>query len=251
MTAVKRLKRQVEIFGRIGIWAILRARLCVVGCGGNGSQFIVMAILAGFRDFHLIDHDRLEIHNLNRFAAGGVEDIGKLKVDIVKERIQQIEPEVHCSVIPEKAQGQKGKEAIAASDIVVSAVDSASARVYLQQICTKLQKPLLDLGSGGFLTREGKLHLLGSRVSLYVPGSKGACLFCQTLDEAEAAQPQISLVTSNAIACALGLEILLSHLTGYGERMNFATYDSLRHNITIMQVAGREECQYCSTSREG
>jgi hypothetical protein len=126
-------------------------------------------------------------------------------------------------------------------------VDSNAVRAFLQEQCSAQAKPLLDLGSGG-LIQDGELRLLGSRASFYIPG--GACLYHQTLDTADSGLSAVSFATSNAVAAAVGLELLLSWLTGYGEQANFALYDSIHHSLVTMNIAGDSNCQYCAGSKK-
>ncbi len=56
---------------------IAESRLFVVGCGGLGSLFVIEAAHLGFRDFILVDADKLETSNLNRFIIATREDVGR------------------------------------------------------------------------------------------------------------------------------------------------------------------------------
>jgi molybdopterin/thiamine biosynthesis adenylyltransferase len=238
----KRLTRQIRIFGEEGIKRILNTVLCIVGAGGNGNAFSLLAGYAGFRFFHIIDPQKLSISNLNRFLAGGYKDVGRYKVEIVRDRLMAIDKSIQCWTYPSDIRRISRKGILKRSDVVVSCVDDDRARVYLQKKCLELKKPLLDLGSGG-LIRRGKLRTLGSRVCFYDSG--GACLFCQTLRENPAPHSRVSFITPNVIACAVGLEVLLSWLTGYGEQVNFATYDCMRHELFSIKVNRKEDCKYC------
>jgi molybdopterin/thiamine biosynthesis adenylyltransferase len=237
-----RLSRQMDIFGEEGIRTIRNKILAVVGLGGNGSAFALLAAYLGFPKFYLVDYDRLAESNLNRFLCGGYGDIGKLKVGIFKSRLEEISPDIACIALPVDVEDAKASDALAEAHVIVSAVDGNPARVFVQERCLELQKPLLDLGSGG-LIQDGKLRFLGSRASLYIPGE--ACLFCQTLEENDPSLSLISLVIPNAVAAACGLALLLSWLTGYGEKKNFAYYDGISNSLTSMMINRRKDCLYC------
>jgi hypothetical protein len=60
----------------------------------------------------------------------------------------------------------------------------------------------------------------------------------------------VSFATSNAVAAAVGLELLLSWLTGYGEQVNFALYDSIHHTLVTMNIAGDSHCHYCAGGKK-
>jgi ThiF family len=245
MTLPQRLSKHTPILGEQGIKTIRRTKLAIVGMSGNGSPFALLAALKGFAKITMIDPDWLEESNRNRFVFLGKKDVGKYKVDIAKEHLDWLE-EPHYVALPVDVRSRQGISALSKADVIVSAVDSNAVREFLQGQCSAQAKPLLDLGSGG-LVQDGKLRLLGSRASFYVPG--GACLYHQTLDTTESGLSAVSFVTSNAVAASVGLELLLSWLTGYGEQVNFALYDSIRHELVTMNIAGDPNCQYCAGSK--
>jgi hypothetical protein len=246
MTLPQRLSKHTPILGEQGIKTIRRTKLAIVGMSGNGSPFALLAALEGFVKMTMIDPDWLEESNRNRFVFGGRKDIGKHKVDVAKEHLDPIDKEMHCVALPVDVRSKQGIRALSKADVIVSAVDSNAVREFLQGLCSAQAKPLLDLGSGG-LIQDGELRLLGSRASFYIPG--GACLYHQTLDTTESGLSAVSFATSNAVAAAVGLELLLSWLTGYGEQVNFALYDSIRHTLVSMNIAGDPHCQYCAGSK--
>lgn len=247
MNFLDRLSKHIPIVGDDGIEKIRNMRLTIIGVSGNGSPLALMAVLVGVVRIVLVDPDRLEETNRNRFLFGGRWDVGKFKVDVAKEHLDRIDAEMECIALPTDVRSRLGRSALRDCDVVASAVDSNEAREFLQQQCSALGKPLLDLGSGAVL-QEGQLRMLGSRASLYTPG--GACLYHQTLDASVLALSPVSFVTSNVIAAAVGLELLLGWLTGYGEPANFALYDSLKHSLTSMTIAGSEDCRYCRDSQQ-
>jgi hypothetical protein len=248
MTLPQRLSKHTPILGEQGIETIRRTKLAIVGMSGNGSPFALLAALKGFAKMTMIDPDLLEESNRNRFVFGGRKDIGKYKVDVAKEHLDPIDEEylMHCVALPVDVRSKQGIRALSKADVIVSAVDSNAVREFLQGQCSAQAKPLLDLGSGG-LIQDGELRLLGSRASFYVPG--GACLYHQTLDTTDSELSAVSFATSNAVAAAVGLELLLSWLTGYGEQVNFALYDSIRHTLVTMNIAGDPHCHYCAGSK--
>jgi ThiF family len=242
MTLPQRLAKHTPILGEDGIRTIRRTKLAIAGMSGNGSPFALLAALEGFCKMTMIDPDWLEESNRNRFVFLGRKDVGKYKVDIAKEH-----EEMHCVALPVDVQSKQGIRALSKADVIVSAVDSNAVRAFLQEQCSAQAKPLLDLGSGG-LIQDGELRLLGSRASFYIPG--GACLYHQTLDTADSGLSALSFVTSNAVAAAVGLELLLSWLTRYGEQANFALYDSIHHTLVTMKIAGDSNCQYCTGTKK-
>jgi hypothetical protein len=232
----------VRILGKDGIEKILRTCIAIVGLGGNGSALAFFSVLAGFCKFILIDPDTLTRSNLNRFMCGGEKDIGKTKVELVKQRILDIDSGCSVEVVFDDVRSEQGVAALEKADAIFSAVDNNVTRIFLQKFCIEHRKPILDMGSGCSI-ENGNLVLLASRASLYVPG--GACLFCQTLEEEEPALTHASLVIHNVIAAAHGLGLFLSWLTGCGESHNLVFNDCIKHTSIALRVERRQDCPYC------
>jgi molybdopterin/thiamine biosynthesis adenylyltransferase len=237
----RRLSRQIRILRRDGIEKILRTNIAITGLGSNGSALAFFSALAGLKNYILLDRQALSATDLNRFLCGGEKDIGKPKVDLVKRHILEIDSSSKVETVFADVRSAEGIAALEKVDAVFSAVDNNLARVFLQKFCLH-RKPLLDIGSGCSI-ENGKLVLLASRASLYVPG--GACLFCQTLDEEEPVLTHASLVIPNVIAAAQGLGLFLSWLTGCGEKHNFIFNDCLSHKSIGFKVERRKDCPCC------
>lgn len=58
------------------------------------NPFVIEAMHHGFKDFILIDPDKLEEHNLNRFYGGNREDKGKFKTEILKRILTEFNPSI-------------------------------------------------------------------------------------------------------------------------------------------------------------
>ena len=243
MKVPERLSKHAPIVGEEGIEKIRRTRLTIVGVSGNGSPAALLAALTGFGQLTLVDPDILEESNRNRFVFGGRTDVGRYKVDIAKEYLDRIDSDIESIALPVDVRSRQGRSAVRRADVVVSGVDENEAREFLQEQCSGLRKPLLDLGSGG-LVQDGQVRMLGSRVSLFVPG--GACLYHQTLAPDTPALSPVSMAMPNFIAAAVGLELLIGWTTGYGKQINFALYDSLQHSLISMNIAGDPGCPFCA-----
>lgn len=239
---MERFERQLKIFGKNGQKLIQKIKLCVVGVGGNGSAFLIMAIRFGFRFFYLIDPDKLELSNMNRFFLGGLKDVGRLKVEVAKETLLRFDENIVCQFIPKYVQSVEAREALKKCDGVMGCVDNDDTRIFVQKICLELKKWLLDFGSGG-VVREEKLTVLGSRACLYLPGN--ACLGCMGFLQEPLPQARISLVTPNAAIVSAGIEMLTAHLTGWTEPVNLIWYDSMTHEMRSFFVKKKKNCAFC------
>src|SRR5262245_63299429 len=109
---------------------IRKTRLLIAGCG-IGSSLAVCAARIGFNNFVLVDGDVVDAHNLNRqfyeFA-----DIGKPKVDALKDKIVRINPEANVETINANLNAENTHAIVGKADIVFDTVDFLDLPAILQ-----------------------------------------------------------------------------------------------------------------------
>ena len=86
-------KRTEGLLGKEAVNKLEKQTVMVVGCGGVGSFCVEALARTGVGNLILIDADVFELSNLNRQLPATLETLGKYKVDVLKERIQTINPE--------------------------------------------------------------------------------------------------------------------------------------------------------------
>ena len=75
---------------------LLKKEITIIGCGGLGSPLSVYLAASGIGRINLVDPDKVEIRNLHRQVFFQEEDIGKFKVDVLKDHIERLNS--HCKV---------------------------------------------------------------------------------------------------------------------------------------------------------
>jgi len=249
-----RLARQERLFGARAMDVIEEQKVCMVGVSRNGGASAVLLAHSGFMRFSLVDMDYVEAHNLNAGVAFTKKDIGRLKVEVVKERLFELDPAIECNAYPFAVQDARVQEALDSSHIIVDATDSIPAKKFLNERVSENHKKgksqtLLSLGSGAFV-REGRILQLGAQAALFERG--GACLMCGPLDQAEKINlSRVSFVVVNILASLLGLQLLLSSLIGYDRetngQYNFILYDCLSQQVVKLNRIPREDCGLCGS----
>ena len=111
-------------------------RVAVFGIGGVGGYVCEALVRSGIGHFDLIDDDKVCLTNINRQIIATRKTIGKYKVDVMKERMLDINPEVEvtvhkCFFLPENAD----EFPFAEYDYVVDAVDTVTAKLELVMKC--------------------------------------------------------------------------------------------------------------------
>lgn len=120
------------LLGKEGMDRLLRARVAVFGIGGVGGHCVEALVRSGIREIDLVDNDVVSLTNLNRQLVALHTTIGKPKVEVMKERILAINPEVkvhlhQCFFLPENADEFPFDQ----YDYVVDAVDTVTAKIEL------------------------------------------------------------------------------------------------------------------------
>ncbi len=117
------------------------ARVLIVGSGGLGSPVLLYLAAAGVGTIGLIDFDVVDDSNLQRQVLFGVEDVGKLKVDAAKKRIQSLNP--HTNVITYNTQltSKNALELISQYDVVADGTDNFPTRYLVNDASVIAGKP--------------------------------------------------------------------------------------------------------------
>ena len=87
---MERFIRSALLIGEDNIKKLANKKVMIFGCGGVGSYVIEGLARTGVNNFILIDNDTVSISNINRQLIATTQSIGKLKVEVCKERILSI-----------------------------------------------------------------------------------------------------------------------------------------------------------------
>lgn len=89
--------RVVSLIGEENFAKISKKTVLVVGLGGVGGYVVEALVRSGIKNLIIIDYDKIDISNLNRQIITNNNNIGKYKVDVMKEHVLSINP--NCNVI--------------------------------------------------------------------------------------------------------------------------------------------------------
>ncbi|EXJ14720.1 tRNA threonylcarbamoyladenosine dehydratase [Imhoffiella purpurea] len=139
------------LVGDRGIERLRASHVLVAGIGGVGSFVAEALARAGVGSLTLVDHDRVAPSNLNRQLVALRSTLGRLKTDVMAERIADINPDCRLTAVPEFLE-EDGMETFLSGgfDLVVDAIDSLSSKVALIETSVRLDVPILSsMGAGG------------------------------------------------------------------------------------------------------
>jgi tRNA A37 threonylcarbamoyladenosine dehydratase len=149
------------LIGKDGIKKLAQASVLIVGAGGVGSFAAEYICRAGVGKITIADFDVVDSTNRNRQLIALVSTIGRSKVEVLTERLRDINPDAKIIPVNAYLKDEKIPELIASDnfDYVVDAIDTLSPKVHLIQNCIKQNIKLVSsMGSGGKLD-PSKVHL--------------------------------------------------------------------------------------------
>lgn len=141
-----------RVYGGAASRALQQARFCVVGIGGVGSWAAEALARSGVGHITLIDLDDIHETNINRQVHALSETIGRAKVEVMRERIVQINPQCDCVAIDDFVSEKTLEQYITGFDYVIDAIDGVAHKVALVAWCQRRKLPLVMTGGAGGLT---------------------------------------------------------------------------------------------------
>lgn len=147
-----------RVYGRAGLEVIRELHLCVVGLGGVGSWAVEALARSGVGRLTLIDHDRIESHNINRQIQALDSTAGRSKVEVMAERIGQINPECRVEAIDDFLTLQTIDNYLAPPyDYLIDAIDSISFKSAMIAHCRRHKRPIITAGGAGGMSDPSRI----------------------------------------------------------------------------------------------
>ena len=147
-------KRTSLVVGDDGIEKLNNASVIIFGVGGVGGFAAEAIARAGVGNITIVDFDDVDITNINRQIIALHSTVGKMKVDVFKERIKDINPNVNITAIAEKYTPENGEELLSSGDFdyAIDAIDMITSKIHLIETCTKKGiKIISSMGMGNKL----------------------------------------------------------------------------------------------------
>ncbi len=152
--------------GPTGQRKLLSSKVLLIGAGGLGSPAALYLAAAGVGTVGIVDYDTVDISNLHRQIIHGHANIGRPKVDSVRERLADVNPDVKVVTFNEPLSSDNAMDIIRDFDVVVNGSDNFPTRYLVNDACYLLKKPLVD----------GSLFRFEGQATTYLPGQ--GCYRC-------------------------------------------------------------------------
>jgi molybdopterin/thiamine biosynthesis adenylyltransferase len=234
----------LEDIGVQGQERIAAGHALVIGAGGLGSPVLLYLATAGVGTITVVDHDRVDLTNLQRQIAHEMVSIGTPKADSAAARVASINPEVRVRPLVQRADAALLGTLSAGADVVVDCSDNFATRHAVNAACVKHRRPLVSGAAIGF---DGQISVYDTRRA---DAPCYACLFPPeaTFEEVRCATmgvfaPLVGIIGSVQAAEALKL------LAGVGTSLagRLLMLDARRMSWTEIALERQPHCPVCGT----
>ena len=166
----ERFEKQIILkkVGLAGQKKIKNAKVLIIGMGGLGCPLLAYLASSGVCNIGIVDHDKVELSNLNRQILFNTSDIGKFKVNQAKSKINKVYKKIKIKTFKIKISKKNIEPIIKNFDIICDGTDNFNTRYLINDYCKKNKKILISAAISKF---DGHLFKYNFK-------KKGPCLRC-------------------------------------------------------------------------
>ena len=148
----KRFEKQI-ILKKIGIAGqkkIKKTKVLIIGMGGLGCPLLTYLASSGINNIGIVDHDKIELGNLNRQILFDTSDLGKYKVNQAKVKIKKIYNQIKIKTLKIEITKENIKKILKGYDIICDGTDNFDTRLLINDYCKKNKKILISAAISKF-----------------------------------------------------------------------------------------------------
>lgn len=249
---IRRYARHIVLaeIGGVGQARLIAARVLVIGAGGLGAPLLQYLAAAGIGTLGVIDHDRVDLSNLQRQVIHRTADVGLPKVESARRALADINPEIAVIAHDERLEADNAERIVAGYDIVADGSDNFATRYLLNDVCHRLRKPLV---AAAILRFDGQ-------ISTYKAWQGGGhpclrCIFPEAPSEdavPSCAQAGVLGALAGTLGAMQATEVV-KELLGIGRSLSgrLVLYDALAGSFDEVAIAKRPDCPTCGARLGG
>lgn len=136
-------------------------RVLVVGAGGLGCPLLQYLAAAGIGHLGIVDADKVHATNLHRQILFGKEAIGKPKIEVAKQQLQNLNPHIKIQTFDTFITKNNALQLLENYDIVADCTDNFEARYVISNACEQVKKWHVWAAISGF---EGQISVFGEQL---------------------------------------------------------------------------------------
>jgi molybdopterin/thiamine biosynthesis adenylyltransferase len=232
----------LDEWGIEGQQRVLQSHALVIGAGGLGSPVALYLGASGVARLTLVDHDNVDLTNLQRQIAHTLARVGQAKVISAQTAVASINPDVLVHAMAARADAALLDELVAVADVVLDCCDNFITRHAINAACVKHRKPLV---SGAAIRLDGQVTVFDPRdpqspcyACLFAPDTSFEETQCATLG---VLAPLVGII--GAMQAAEALKLLAGVGTSLAGRLWML--DARSMGWDQIQVARNPRCVVC------
>jgi len=224
---------------------LLASHALVIGAGGLGSPVALYLGTAGVGRITLVDHDTVDLTNLQRQIAHTQARVGRPKAESARDAIAAINPDVQVLPVLQRADAAWLDRAVAEADVVIDCCDNFKTRQAVNAACVAHAKPLVSGAAIGF---DGQVSVYDTRrddapcyACLFPPDATTADAQCATMG---VFAPLVGIIGTMQAAEALKL------LAGTGRSLagRLQMLDARTMEWSEIRIARQPGCVVCGSA---
>lgn len=224
---------------------LLDAHVAIIGLGGLGAPASLYLAAAGIGQLTLVDHDTVELSNLQRQVVHRDDALGTLKVESAERTLNALNPGTRIRTISRKLDDEALEALAREADVVLDATDNYTVRYAINAACFRTGTPLV---SGAAIRFEGQ-------ISVFDPRDEASP--CYRCFYPEASEENLNCAENGVIAPLVGIigthqaMEALKIVMGVGETLTgwVLYYDAKYADWRRFKLARQPGCPDCSASR--
>ena len=184
----------LDELGIEGQQRLLAAHALIIGAGGLGSPVALYLGTAGVGRLTIVDHDTVDVTNLQRQIAHNLARVGRPKAESARDTIAAINPDVQVLPLVERADAARLDSLVRDANVVVDCSDNFATRHAVNAACVAHRKPLVSGAAIGF---DGQVSVYDTR------DAEAPCYAC--LFPVEATFEEVQCATMGVFAPLVGI----------------------------------------------
>jgi molybdopterin-synthase adenylyltransferase len=184
----------LDELGIEGQQRLLASHALIIGAGGLGSPVALYLGTAGVGRLTIVDHDTVDVTNLQRQIAHNLARVGQPKATSARDTIAAINPDVRVTPLVERADAARLDALVRDADVVIDCSDNFKTRHAVNAACVTHRKPLVSGAAIGF---DGQVSVYDTR------DAAAPCYAC--LFPAEATFEEVQCATMGVFAPLVGI----------------------------------------------
>src|SRR5712692_622655 len=228
--------------GETGQAKLLDGKVLCIGAGGLGSPVAFYLAAAGVGTIGIIDHDVVDLSNLQRQILHTTDRVGMPKVESAQKTLNALNPDVKIVPFNERLSSENVMRIIKDFDIIVNGCDNFPTRYLINDACVMAKKPLVD----------GSIFQFEGQATVFYPG-RGPCYRCVFPEPPppgaapSCAEAGVLGVLPGLVGCVQALETI-KLILGVGKALigRMVYFDTLSMELRVHKLRKDPNCLVCS-----